>query len=61
MDGQNSDTPAIALTANVGYGNREDYIKAGFTDYLPKPVSGADLEEKLLKYLPKKLISKRSV
>ncbi|MBP5454712.1 MAG: response regulator, partial [Lachnospiraceae bacterium] len=61
LDGQNADTPAIALTANVGYGNREDYIKAGFTDYLPKPVSGADLEEKLLKYLQKKLISKRYV
>ena len=58
-DGLNVDTPAIALTANVGYGNKEDYIKAGFTDYLAKPVTGSDLEEKLLKYLPKKLVTKR--
>lgn len=47
------DTPCIALTANAGAGAREEYIAAGFNDYLSKPVSGESLEEMLKQYLPK--------
>ncbi|WP_051204695.1 ATP-binding protein [Butyrivibrio sp. VCD2006] len=51
-EGINHDIPCIALTANVFAGIREMYIKVGFDDYLEKPVSGARLEEMLMKYLP---------
>jgi CheY-like chemotaxis protein len=34
----NMTTPIIILTANAIIGAREEYIEAGFTDYLPKPI-----------------------
>ena len=46
----NHDTPVIVLTAYVMAGARERYIEKGFDDYLPKPVSGEDLEDMLIKY-----------
>ncbi|MBO6137858.1 MAG: response regulator [Lachnospiraceae bacterium] len=46
-------TPVICLTANAISGAREQYIKAGFTDYLTKPVISDLLENMLIKYLPK--------
>ncbi len=49
----NKDTPVIMLTANAVTGVREQFLEAGFTDYLSKPVSGDKLESMLLKYLPK--------
>ncbi|MGN0161037.1 MAG: response regulator [Lachnospiraceae bacterium] len=45
-------TPVLALTANAIEGAKEEYIKAGFSDYLSKPIDGADLENMLLKYIP---------
>lgn len=48
----NIDTPVIMLTANAITGVREQYLQAGFTDYLSKPVSGTKLEQMILKYLP---------
>ncbi len=47
------ETPVIVLTANAIAGMKEKYLKLGFTDYLAKPVKGEELEEMLLKYLPK--------
>ncbi|MBQ9275702.1 MAG: response regulator [Succinivibrio sp.] len=44
--------PVIALTANAVSGAREQYLKAGFDDYLSKPVSGEALEKALEKHLP---------
>ena len=49
----NRDTPVIMLTANAVTGIREQFLQAGFTDYLSKPVSGEKLEHMILKYLPK--------
>ncbi|WP_022759928.1 response regulator [Butyrivibrio sp. AD3002] len=46
------DTTVIALTANAVVGAREEYIAAGFHDYLSKPVDPAALEKMLGKYLP---------
>ena len=48
----NADAPCIALTANAGAGAREEYMAAGFDDYLAKPVSGPELEKMLRTYLP---------
>ena len=53
---QIKDTVIIALTANAVAGAREEYIKAGFADYLSKPVNGEKLEAVVAKYLPERLI-----
>ncbi|MCH5272751.1 MAG: response regulator, partial [Lachnospiraceae bacterium] len=52
-DSPNKNTPVIMLTANAVTGVREQFLKAGFTDYLSKPVSGDALENMILRYLPK--------
>ena len=51
-DNPNADTPVICLTANAISGAREQYLAAGFDDYLTKPIDTARLEEMLIRYLP---------
>lgn len=51
-------TPVIALTANVAEGAQEMYLKAGFDDYISKPIDGELLKKKLLYYIPKEKILK---
>jgi len=48
----------IALTANAVVGAKETYLKAGFDDYLSKPIEVDRLEKVLLTYLPKELIER---
>ncbi|MBI5960033.1 MAG: response regulator [Chloroflexi bacterium] len=45
--------PVIALTANAMRGDRERFIAAGCDDYLPKPISTADLLAMVQKYIQK--------
>ncbi|MBQ9376186.1 MAG: response regulator [Schwartzia sp.] len=49
--------PVISLTANAMSGAREEYMAVGFSDYLAKPVMVDELEETLLKYLPRDKVS----
>ena len=53
----NENTPVIMLTANATRGAREEYMKAGFYDYITKPVKEEDLQEVLAKYLGDKIVS----
>ena len=53
MGGKNKDTKVVILTANAGEENRALYSNAGFNGYLVKPVSGEDLENELIRCLPK--------
>ena len=43
----NTDTPIIALTANAIVGAKEQYLDAGFSNYLSKPIQ----EDELMKIL----------
>lgn len=51
--------PVIALTANAIDGAREFYIKAGFADYLAKPINSNKLERMLLEFLPEEKIESK--
>jgi len=44
--------PIISLTASAVSGDKEKMIKAGFTDYLPKPINIDEMEKLMIKYLP---------
>jgi len=46
-----SKTPVIALTANAILGAKEQYLQAGFTDYLSKPVLPKDLYAMMDRYI----------
>ncbi len=51
-DNRSAETPVIALTANAVRGAREEYLEAGFKDYLSKPVNLKEMEDMLFYYLP---------
>ena len=48
--------PVIMFTANVMIGEQEKFIKAGFKDFLSKPIIPERLDELLMTYLPKELV-----
>ena len=51
------DTVFIVLTANAVSGAREQYLDAGFHDYISKPVDGIKLERVVKSYLPKEMVT----
>lgn len=48
----NKETPIILLTANALSGARQQFMAAGFDDYMTKPINGGKLEDLLMRYLP---------
>lgn len=58
-----ADIPVVILTANAIYGAKEAYLQEGFCDYLSKPIDYRQLEEIIVKCLPKEkvLFVERSV
>ncbi|WP_173442878.1 response regulator [Selenomonas ruminantium] len=52
----NTHTPVVALTANAVSGAREEYIAAGFDDYLTKPIDSHKLEDLLRSMLPQEKV-----
>ena len=60
--GLNTDVPVVVLTANAIAKNKELYSASGFDGYLVKPVSGRQLEEMLIKFIPReKMLLSRSL
>ena len=54
-----SDTPVVCLTANAITGAREEYIDAGFDDYITKPIESKKLERMIADHLPKQKVNYR--
>ena len=49
---RNRETPAVVLTANALSGSRQMYLRAGFADYLAKPLEVNSLEAIVRRNLP---------
>jgi CheY-like chemotaxis protein len=56
QDNPNIATPVICLTANALTGAREEYLAAGFSDYLSKPIDPEELENTIIRFLPPELV-----
>ena len=53
---ENANKPIVALTANAITGMREQFISEGLNDFLSKPIEPEQLNNILLKWLPKEKI-----
>ena len=56
----NALTPAVCLTANAVSGVREQYLEAGFREYLTKPIDPMKLESMIVELLPPELVKHSS-
>ncbi len=50
------DTPVIMLTANAIVGAREQYMAAGFDDFLAKPIDQTKLERLMMHWMPQEKV-----
>ena len=57
----NRDTPVIMLTANAMMGAKEEYMGAGFSGYISKPVREEELRDICMQYLPDEKIQRTEV
>ena len=48
--------PVIALTGNTAKEQREEYIQAGMSDYLSKPIDMEDIHRTVKKWIPDKIL-----
>jgi CheY-like chemotaxis protein len=53
MDTDYTRLPIVALTANAIVGMREMFLEQGFNDFLSKPISRPNLDEILVKWIPR--------
>ena len=51
-DNRSSEAPVISLTANAAANARDEYLAAGYKDYLSKPIIMKELEDILFNYIP---------
>ncbi|MCR4739787.1 MAG: response regulator [Lachnospiraceae bacterium] len=54
------DFPAVMITANAIEGAGNEYLEAGFCDYISKPFTLAELTRVISKHLPEDMVSLRS-
>lgn len=47
--------PVIALTGNTGKDQQEEYLRAGMSDYLSKPIDMTDIYQKVRQWIPDKI------
>ena len=47
----NFNTPVVAITADALATSKEHYLSLGFNDYLSKPYTKEQLQDKLAKYI----------
>lgn len=52
----NTNTPMIAMTANISEDAKETYRSLGFSDYISKPLPPSELEALLIRHLPKEKV-----
>lgn len=52
QDNLSADTPVVMLTANAIMGARENYLAAGFDDFLAKPIEQDKLDKIMLQWMP---------
>jgi two-component system, sensor histidine kinase and response regulator len=52
IEGPGRRTPVVALTASAVPGERERCLEAGMDDYLAKPITPADVDEVLTRWVP---------
>ena len=49
------EVPIIALTANTAKEQQEEYLSAGMSDFLSKPIDMTELYEMIKKWIPDKI------
>jgi len=54
-DSYYKEVPVIALTANTAKEQKEEYIQAGMSDYLSKPIDMGDIYKIVRKWIPDKI------
>ena len=57
VGGMSKGAKIVALTANAGSENRRLYMNEGFDGYIVKPIDSTELENELLRLLPKNLVN----